>query len=149
MDERPDPEGGPDRDEVLDQVPSRYRVHLLQRAKPTDRGVLYQRGEAQFLLAWGRVKRAFAALVGEPDGVHTIVLDLAVEVSGPECVVCRLEVAPGDEAMRAARAVELGVAPEAVTPSLESLAAEGVARTAYADLDALAEATLEWIRFRR
>ena len=46
------------------QVPSRYRVHLLPRAKPTDRGVLYLKGEEQFLLAWARVKRAFAAQVG-------------------------------------------------------------------------------------
>jgi hypothetical protein len=129
-----------------DQVPSRYRVHLLPRAKPTDRGVLYLRGEAQFLLAWKRVKRAFAARVGEAPGRAVAVFDLAVEVTGPECVVCRLEVAEG-AARGVARAIELGVAPDARTPGLRALAREGSAPLSFADLETFGEASLESIRF--
>ena len=130
------------------EVPSRYRVHLLARAKPTDRGVLYLRGESQFLLTWGRVKRAFAARVGEASGEHVFVFDLAVAVNGPECVVCRLEARPG-EAPRVARAIELGVAPAARTPGLRTLAERGEAHLSFPDLETFAEASLESIRFTR
>jgi hypothetical protein len=128
------------------QVPSRYRVHLLPRAKATDRGVLYLKGDAQFLLAWARVKRAFAAQVGEPGAGHSFVFDLAVSVRGPECVVCRLEAEPA-QASRLARAIELGVPPEARTPALRALAREGTAQLSYPDLETFAEASLESIRF--
>jgi hypothetical protein len=127
-------------------VPSRYRVHLLPRAKPTEKGVLYLRGEEQFLLAWGRVKRAFAAQVGRGTAGQVVVFDLAVEVTGPECVVCRLETSPV-EAPRVARAIELGVAAEARTPGLCALALEGVAHLSYPDLETLSEAALESVRF--
>lgn len=129
-----------------DQVPSRYRVHLLPRAKPTDRGVLYLRGDEQFLLAWERVKRAFAAQVGAAESGHVVVFDLAVSVRGPECIVCRLESAPA-KAPALARAIELGVAPEARTPGLRALAGEGGAPLAYPDVETFAEASLESIRF--
>jgi hypothetical protein len=129
-----------------DEVPSRYRVHLLPRAKATDRGVLYLRGEEQFLLAWSRVKRAFAARVGEPGAGHVYVFDLAVSVSGPECVVCRLE-APPEQAPRLARAIEIGVPPDAQTPGLRALAHEGKPQLSYPDLETFAEASLESIRF--
>jgi hypothetical protein len=127
------------------EVPSRHRVHLLPRAKATERGVLYLRGEEQFLLAWDRVKWAFAARVGDP-GDAIVVFDLAVEVSGPECVVCRLEVAPA-EAQRLARAVELGVAADACAPGLRALAHEGSAQLRFPDLESFGEASLESIRF--
>jgi hypothetical protein len=127
------------------EVPSRYRVHLLPHAKPTERGVLYLRGEAQFLLAWGRVKRAFAARVGGGEQA-TVVFDLAVRVRGPECVVCRLETRL-PEAPRLARAIELGVAAEARTPALLHLAREGVAHLSYPDLETLSDAALEAVRF--
>lgn len=128
------------------EVPSRYRVHLLPRAKPTERGVLYLRGESQFLLAWGRVKRAFAARVGEPSGEHVFVFDLTVAVDGPECVVCRVEARPG-EAPRIARAIEIGVAPTARTPGLRALAQRGEPQLSFPDLETFAEASLESIRF--
>lgn len=137
MDEQHHAEGG--------EVPSRYRVHLLPRAKATERGILYLRGEEQFLLAWDRVKQAFAARVGEAAG-SVVVFDLAVEVTGPECVICRLEAAPG-EAQRLARAIELGVAVDARTPGLRALAHEGSAQLRFPDLETFGEASLESIRF--
>lgn len=129
------------------EVPSRYRAHLLPEAKVTERGVVYRRGEQRFLLEWNRVQRALAAEVGEPQGVRTIVFDLAVQVEGPECVVCRFDADPGDEAMATARAIELGVGPDRCSLSLKNLAAEGIPTRSYPDLDTFEEAALESIRF--
>jgi hypothetical protein len=129
------------------EVPSRYRVHLLPGAKPTERGVLYRRGSERFLLAWGRVACAFAAEVGEPEGVCTIAFDLAVEASGPVCVVCRMEVEPGEDAMRIARAIQLGIGPESCNPCIKSLAADGVPSLSFPDTETFGEAVLESVRF--
>ena len=134
-------------DAAASEVPSRYRVHLLPGAKPTERGVLYRRGSERFLLAWGRVERAFAAQVGEPDGARSIAFDLAVEVRGSVCVVCRMEAQPGEDAMRIAKAIQLGVGPESCNPCIESLAADGVASLSFPDTEIFGEAVLEAVRF--
>jgi hypothetical protein len=137
----------PPEDPGASEVPSRYRVHLLPGAKPTERGVLYRRGRERFLLAWGRVARAFAAEVGELDGARAIAFDLAVEVRGPVCVVCRIEAGPGENAMRIARAIQLGVGPENCNPCIDSLAADGVASLSFSDTETFGEAVLESVRF--
>ncbi len=130
------------------QVPSRYRVHLLPDAKVTERGVVYRRGEDRFLLVWSRIERALAAEVGEPEGVRTIVFDLALELVGPECVVCRLDAEPGEDASALARAIQIGVGRDRCSPSLRALATEGLPTRCYPDLDTLTEANLESIRFQ-
>jgi len=137
----------PAEDAAVSEVPSRYRVHLLPGAKPTERGVLYRRGSQRLLLAWGRVKCAFAAEVGEPDGIRTIAFDLAVEVSGPECVICRMEAEPGEEAIRVARAIQLGVGPENCNSCVKSLAECGMPSLSFPDTETLGEAMLEAVRF--
>ena len=137
----------PAEDPGASEVPSRYRVHLLPGAKPTERGVLYRRGSEQFLLAWSRVERAFAAQVGEPAGARAIAFDLAVEVRGPVCVICRIEAQPGEDAMRIAKAIQLGVGPEICNPCIESLAIAGVASLSFPDTETFGEAVLESVRF--
>jgi hypothetical protein len=137
----------PAEDPAASEVPSRYRVHLLPGAKPTERGVLYRRGSKRFLMAWGRVAYAFAAEVGEPEGVRTIAFDLAVEVTGPVCVVCRMEAEPGENAMRVARAIQLGVGPEICNSCIKSLAADGVPSLSFPDTETFGEAVLESVRF--
>jgi hypothetical protein len=137
----------PAKEPTVSEVPSRYRVHLLPGAKPTERGVLYRRGGERFLLAWGRVECAFAAEVGEPEGVRTIAFDLAVEVRGPECVVCRMEAEPGEDAMRLARAIQLGVGPELCNPCIKSLAADGIPSRSFTDTETFGDAVLESVRF--
>jgi hypothetical protein len=129
------------------EVPSRYRALLLPEARLTERGLVYRRGEQRYLLAWSRVERAFAAEIGEPEGVRTIVFDLAVGVRGPECVVCRFDIDPGEEAMAAARAIENGVGRDRCSASLRSLAAEGMPTRLYHDIESFEEAALESIRF--
>jgi hypothetical protein len=119
-------------------VPSRYRVHLLPRAKPTERGVLYRRGDAQFLLEWPRVRRVLSAWVG-PAEAGSAVFDLVLEATGPECVVARLELGPGDDAAHVARAIALGRG-----------AREGSHLPAqrYPDVETFEAAALEAVRFR-
>jgi hypothetical protein len=130
-----------------EQVPSRYRVHLLPRAKPVERGVLYRRGEAQFLLEWGRVRRVLSAWVGAP-GARTAVFDLVLAASGPECVVGRIEVAPGEDAAHVARAVAIGLSggARAAAAGVEG-AADGPAQD-YPDVETFEAAALEAVRFR-
>jgi hypothetical protein len=133
---------------VSPQVPSRYRAHLLPDAKPTERGIVYRRGRDRFLLEWRRVLLAFAAEVGEPEGVRTIVFDLVIENDGSQCIACRLDADPGEDATALARAVELGVGRERCAASLRALAIEGIPTRGYPDLDTFAEATLEAVRYR-
>ncbi|HVS12110.1 MAG TPA: hypothetical protein VMS76_19775 [Planctomycetota bacterium] len=129
------------------EIPSRYRVYRLPGAKPTERGVLYRRGRQRYLLAWPRVKRAFAADVGGPGEPQLTVFDLAIQVIGSECVVCRLDAEPGEQAMRVARAIQLALGPQACSPCIRALALDGVATSAYPDLDVFSESALEAVRF--
>jgi hypothetical protein len=126
----------------------RYRVHLLAGAKPTERGVVYRRGEQRFLLAWTRVKRAFCAEVGEPEGVSTVVFDLVVDGEGPECVVFRFDGDPGHVAHGIGRAIELGIGHDSCDPSVRAVATDGYATRTYPDLEAFEEANLEALRYK-
>lgn len=128
------------------RVPSRCRVHWLPDAKPTERGIVYRRGRERFLLAWSRVQRAFAGQVGAAGDPPSVVFDLAVVTRGSECVICRTSAAPGEAAMRLARAVQLGMAGE-VDPSIAAVAEAGGAARRHADLDAWTDAVLEAVRF--
>lgn len=154
MDERIPPRGRrpevPPSERAKDEseVPSRYRAHLLNEAKATEKGVVYSRGAESFLLEWTRVERALAAEVGEPEGVRTIVFDLAVETRGVECVAFRLDAEPGDPAKALARAIELGIGRERCSIAVREIAAEGAVTRWYPDLDVFTEANLETIRFR-
>jgi hypothetical protein len=139
--------GAPAEREDTKEVPSRYRVHLLPDAKPTERGVVYRRGERRYLLAWNRVKRALAAQVGEPEGICTIVFDLVVGIDGTECVACRFDADLGEDARSRARAIELGIGSGACTSPLRALAEDGHTGRWYPDLETFEEACLESIRF--
>jgi hypothetical protein len=135
------------------RVPSRYRVHLLPDAKPTERGVVYRRGSQRFLLEWERVRRALGAQVGGsgepngPDGPVSILIDLVTTAEGSQCVVCRLLAAPGPDATRLARAVLHGLGPDRCSAALRSLAEEGATRLRYADSETFEAAALEALRF--
>jgi hypothetical protein len=130
------------------EVPSRYRVHRLADPKPTERGVLYRRGERRFLLEWERVKRALAAEVGEVEGERRVAFDLAVELDGPECVVCRLDARPGGAARALARAIRVGLGAARCDLSLRATAEDGWPTRSYCDIETFEEAALESIRFR-
>jgi hypothetical protein len=128
------------------RVPSKLRVHRLPEPKVTERGVLYRRGGQRYLLAWARVAQAFAAEVGEPDGPGVTLFDLVLQGRGAECVVCRLDVAPGEKAERVARAVQLAVGVDLCDPGVRALAAAGGAPR-VPDADTFGQRVLESIRF--
>lgn len=128
--------------------PARYRAHLLVDARPTDRGIVYRRGEEHFLLEWSRVRCALAAEVGEPEGIRTTVFDLVVGLEGQDCVAFRFDAEPGEETRSAGRAIELGVGAALCDFSLRSAAADGYATRQHPDLEAHDEASLESLRFK-
>jgi hypothetical protein len=123
-----------------------YRAHLLAGAEPTDRGLAYAQGEGSSLLAWSRVRRAFAGEVGEPEGIRTVVFDLVIGIEGPECVAFRFSAEPGDDARSTARAILVGLGPDLCDPSLHTVAAEGFATRTHSDLEPFDEACLESVR---
>lgn len=125
-------------------VPSRYRAHRLADPRPTEKGILYRRGERRFLLDWARVECALAAAIGPVGPDERVFFDLAVKVEGAECVVFRVETASGADARALARAVRLGVGAERCHPSLGEFGPE----RRYADVGTFEDAALESIRFR-
>ena len=129
------------------ETPSRLRVHLLTDPKATERGMLYRRGDGRFLLAWSRIARAFAAEIGEAGSGLALHFHLVLEPRGAECVTCRLEAAPGEGAIRLARAILLGIGEGRVDPCIRSLAEEGVACRGHADGDVFGDAVLEAVRY--
>jgi hypothetical protein len=127
-------------------LPSYYRAHLLAGAEPTARGLAFRQGEESSLLAWSRVRRAFAAEVGEPEGIRTVVFDLVIGIEGPECVAFRFSAEPGDDARSTARAILVGLGPDLCDASLHTVAAEGFATRTHSDLEPFDEACLESVR---
>jgi hypothetical protein len=98
------------------------------------------------LLAWSRVRRAFAAEVGEPEGIRTVVFDLVIGIEGSECLALRFDAEPGDDARSIARAIELGLGPDLCDASLHTVAAEGFAPFTHPDLEPFDAACLESVR---
>ena len=125
---------------------SRYRVEVLPRAEVGPDGIVFRDGREHRTLPWNRLLHALAAYVGEPEGVCTIVFDLVVERKEAECLVCRFDADPGEPARTVARALLDGVGRARCSRSLADLALDGVPTRSYADLDALAEGSLEELR---
>jgi hypothetical protein len=124
-----------------------YRAHLLADAKPTEQGILYRRGSDRFLLAWTRVRRALAGVVGDPGTDCTVIFDLAVETAPGESAVYRMDACQGEAARRLARAILLGLGAERCTPCVVSLAEHGEPTLDYPDLASFEAAALESLRF--
>lgn len=132
---------------VVVETPSRYRVHVLPDPKVTERGIVYRRGSGRLLLEWDRVRRVLAGLIGEPDGVSTVVFDLAVETRGSEVVVCRIDAERGDPALALARSIELGVGRERCARAVRDTSLDGAPQARFPDLETFQDANLEALRF--
>jgi hypothetical protein len=124
-----------------DACGSRYRVDVLPDAEPTAQGLAYERGGSSRVLTWGRVVRALAAEVGEPQGVRTIVFDLVVGREGPDWVAYRFNTDPGGDAVAVARAIQRALGDRAA-PSIKSVAEDGTPTRWYPDLQSFEEAVL-------
>jgi len=123
--------------ELFPDPGDRYRVRLLRHPELTAEGVLHEEEGSRRLLPWRAVRGALAADVGEPEGVRTIVFDLCVEVADGVCSVWRLDAEPGGDAMGLARRIRTGLAgrgDDRVSPSLKSVADDGLPTRWYPDL---------------
>ncbi len=124
-----------------EQVRARYRVEVLLEGRATRDGLFHWHGGSEHVLSWKEVIRVFAAEVGEPQGIRTVVFDLVV-AEGSGYSVCRFDAEPGDAAIAAARNLAAGLPPECLGASVKSLAAEGIPVDWYPDLAAFEEAAL-------
>lgn len=126
-----------------DSEPSeRYRVEVLVETEVGPQGISHRVGPDRRLLPWGQVECALVAEVGEPEGVRTVVFDLVIERKPDECLVCRFDADPTEDARGVAVSIRRHLAPEFIAPSLHELADEGISTRRYPDLETLAEATL-------
>jgi hypothetical protein len=140
-----------DPDRLASSRSARYRVELLAGARPLLCGLSFGAGDRRGVLAWTRIRLAFAAEVGEPEGVRTIVFDLVVDEeasasAGAHSGRCyrayRLDADPGEEAMELARAIERGLGKERPSASIKCVATDGVPSRWYPDLRSFEEAVL-------
>lgn len=120
----------------------RYRVTLLPEAELSETGLVHREGAASRVLEWSRVQRALAAEVGEPEGVRTIVFDLIVEIRGDTCAAVRFDADPSENAVEWARALDRALGPERSTPSIKSVAVDGVPGRWFPDVESFEAANL-------
>ena len=132
---------------------ARYPARLLVEAAVSEQGISFGGDEERSLIGWERVLLAFAAEVGEPEGVRTIVFDLVVagetpdpQGDGANHQMYRLDADPGEDAMELARAIERGLGSERPSPSIKSVAVDGVPSRWYPDLEAFEEAVRDLLR---
>lgn len=118
---------------------------VLPDARADGRGIFYRRGDRLFLLPWRCIEAAHAAEVGEPEGVLTVVFDLAV--SGAPGGRCRLDADPGEPARGLGQSIERAIGRGRCTASLRAVALEGYATRTYPDLESFeADAPEGWRR---
>lgn len=120
------------------EVRSRYAVRVVVGARPADDGLRHRDG----LLPWGRVLRAHAAEVGEPQGVRAVVFDLVFERDGRCWHVVRFDAEPGDEAGEVARQLVAALPTGCLTASLASLASGGTPNEWHPDPASFDESSL-------
>lgn len=124
-----------------------YAAQVLCGPVLTTEGIHYGRG---LLLPWDAVTAAFAAEVGEPQGVRTIVFDLIAVEPDPSRLRrgWRIDAEPGEDAIEAARRIEAGLARSAgeASASIKSLATDGIPSRWYPDLLAYEDALVAQLR---
>ena len=101
---------------------------------------------ASELLPWSLVRWAYAAEVGEPEGVRTIVFDLLTEEAEGALRILRLDADPGQDAMELARLVARGLGVRRKVASIKCLAGDGIPARWYPDLECFEEDALAELR---
>ncbi len=138
-----EPETAPPRSE---EVPSRLLLHRLPGAKATERGVLYRRGNQEYILAWPRVQRVLAGeILGSCESLF--LFDLVIEDRGPDCVACRIEERALAGAQRTARAISLALGADRCDASTQALAHDAAPLRRFHDAEVYGDAVLEAVRF--
>jgi hypothetical protein len=106
------------------------------------------------------VRFAAAAEVGEPEGVRTVVFDLATvlpsrleartaaSIEASDCVVYRFDADPGAQARALAAALEQSLGAQRCSSCLRQVALDGMAARWYPDIESFEEANFELFRAR-
>ncbi len=94
-------------------------------------------------VVWPAVQRAFAAEVGEPEGVRAVVFDLLWSDAPEGPTVVRFSVDPSEGPKRPAQQLVDSLGEARCSVSLRCLAREGQASDRFSHLDLLDEALLE------
>jgi len=115
--------------------PREYRVLPLAAPVAMSRGILHRTGSGEETLPWEEVRFAIAALVGEPEGVCTIVFELLLEDSDTHLRVCRLDAHPADGAIPLAVALADHLGRARSGASLLEMADKGSTGLWYPDLE--------------
>jgi hypothetical protein len=129
-------------------VPTGHPVRFLDAPVVTRRGIEHRVGAGDALLEWDRVVWGIAAMVGEPEGVCTIVFDLLVEGSESKQSVCRFDADPSDGAIPISIALVDYLGSERCGPSLLAMAKEGSTGLWYPDLESFEAASPGLLRKR-
>jgi hypothetical protein len=125
-----------------------YQVQVLAAPVVSRRGIEHRVRDGEELLPWDRVAFAIAAMVGEPEGVCTIVFDLLIEGSGSPLRVCRLDADPAEDAIPLAAAIADYLGRSRCGPSLLAMATEGSTGMSFADLESFEAASIRLLRKR-
>ncbi len=97
------------------------------------------------VIAWEDVAHAFAAEVGEPEGIRAVVFDLMCTAEVTGAVLLRFSVDPSDGPKGPAQRLVEVLGPKRCSHSLQAVAREGCATDRYSHLDQLDEAQLDAI----
>ena len=103
---------------------------------------------ATHAVAWSEIDRAFAAEVGEPEGVRAMVFDLAWSGAPDAPAILRFSVDPSEGPKRPAQHVVEALGAELCSDSLRALANDGRPTEHYSHIDFLDEALLTWLAAR-
>ena len=109
-------------------------------------GVVFDFEGATHRVPWAQLVAGFASQVGEPDGVRTIVFDLACcrfafdSEADPEPALLRFSIDPCEEPRGAAQRIVDMLGKAACSSSLHALAREGATTESHVDLQSLDEA---------
>jgi len=129
-------------------TPCGYPVQMLAAPAVTRRGIEHRVGPEDGLLPWEGVVYGIAAMVGEPEGVCTIVFDLLVEARESQFRVYRFDADPTGDAIPVAVALVDHLGSERCGPSLLAMAKEGSTGLWYSDLESFETASVGLLRKR-
>jgi len=125
-----------------------HPVRFLTTPAVSRRGIEHHVEEDRVLLPWDCVVRGIAAMVGEPEGVCTIVFDLLVEDPDSQRSVCRFDADPCEDAIPIAVAIVDHLGSERCGASLLAMAKEGSTGLWYPDLESFEAASVGLLRKR-
>lgn len=125
----------------IHDVPAGHPVRVLDAPVVSRRGIEHRVGDDDALLAWDRIVRGIAAMVGEPEGVCTIVFDLLVEGPESQQSIYRFDADPSADAIPIAVAIVDYLGSERSGPSLVAMAKEGSTGLWYSDLESFEAAS--------